>query len=70
MNKDKVIMFSDDFEVETSNGDLEKVEGVTILISGQFKDVLEILTEKNNLDNKELIKEALFNGISSMIQEK
>ncbi len=70
MNKNKLTMISEEFEVETSNGKVDRVTGITVLVNGQFKDVLESLMQVNNIEShKELLKEVIFRGVSSMIDD-
>ena len=49
----------------------EKVQGITIIVDGKLKEVLDLLM-KNNPDYKnytEIVRDAFFDGINSMIRE-
>lgn len=61
---DKISMLIEQFENE-STGDM--VEGITILVDGKLKDVVDIL--KNKLNQKEsvnIIHEALLVGLEEL----
>lgn len=47
------------------------MQGITIVINGKFKDVLDILKAKNpEYENySELIRDALFEGINTMTEK-
>ncbi|MBM6847136.1 hypothetical protein H6A00_08645, partial [Bacillus licheniformis] len=46
----------------------EKVEGITIIVDGQFKQVLDIIKAKSDSyqNYTEIIRDALFEGVNSM----
>ena len=49
----------------------EKVQGITIIVDGKLKEVLDLLM-KNNPDYKnytEIVRDAFFDSINSMIRE-
>ena len=49
----------------------EKVQGITIIVDGKLKEVVDLLM-KNNPRYKnytEIVRDAFFNGINSMIVE-
>ena len=47
------------------------MEGITIILDGKFKQVTDLLVERNPSYNNsvEVIKEALFEGINVMIDK-
>ena len=67
MDKNTITLISDNFE-NGENG--ETVRGITIIIDGTLKQVMDLLIEKNPdyLNYMELTKEALFEGVSKMIE--
>ena len=63
-----VTILNEEFENDKSG---EKVQGITIIVDGKLKEVLDLLM-KNNPDYKnytEIVRDAFFNGINSMIRE-
>lgn len=50
----------------------EKVEGITIMIDGKFKKVLDIMLEQHEDCNSyaEIIQKILFKGIEEMMKEQ
>lgn len=65
---DKLVMFIEEYENEKSG---KKVPGVTVLIDGKFKQILDVIMEKENNYNNytELIRDLLFIGINNSIQK-
>jgi len=68
MEKNTLSMFNEEFENEKTG---EKVPGVTIIIDGKVRQVMDILIENNKeySNYMEVIKDALFEGIDQMIQK-
>lgn len=68
MEKNTVTIMREEFENEQTG---EKVEGITIILDGKFKQVIDLLVERNPSYNNsvEVIKEALFEGINVMIDK-
>ena len=68
MEKNTVTIMREEFENEQTG---EKVEGITIILDGKFKQVIDLLVEKNPSYNNsvEVIKDALFEGINVMIDK-
>lgn len=66
--KKTISMMSEEFENEQTG---EKVEGITIMIDGFFKDFLYILKEKNPQyqTNLDLINDALMKGLDLIRKE-
>ncbi len=63
-----VTILNEEFENDKTG---EKVQGITIIVEGKLKEVLDLLM-KNNPDYKnytEIVRDAFFNGINSMIRE-
>lgn len=63
-----VTILNEEFENDKTD---EKVQGITIIVDGKLKEVLDLLM-KNNTDYKnytEIVRDAFFNGINSMIRE-
>ena len=68
MDNNTVTILNEEFENDKTG---EKVQGITIIVEGKLKEVLDLLM-KNNPDFKnytEIVRDAFFNGINSMIRE-
>ena len=68
MDNNTVAILNEEFENDKTG---EKVQGITIIVEGKLKEVLDLLM-KNNPDYKnytEIVRDAFFNGINSMIRE-
>ena len=68
MDNNTVTILNEEFENDKTG---EKVQGITIIVEGKLKEVLDLLME-NNPDYKnytEIVRDAFFNGINSMIRE-
>ena len=68
MDNNTVTILNEEFENDKTG---EKVQGITIIVDGKLKEVLDLLM-KNNPDYKnytEIVRDAFFNGINSMIIE-
>lgn len=67
-NENVVTILNEEFENDITN---EKVQGLTIIIDGKLKQIMDIIIEKND-DYKnytELVRDALFDGINNMINK-
>ncbi|QII49845.1 hypothetical protein G3M81_14305 [Bacillus paralicheniformis] len=64
-SNDTVTMLNEEF-VNDQTG--EKVEGITIIIDGQLKQVLDIIKAKSDSyeNYTEIIRDAVFEGVNSM----
>lgn len=62
-DKSTVTMLSEEFE---NNKTGEKVEGITIIVDGKLKEVLDLIKIRNN-NYKEILRDALFEGINNLI---
>lgn len=68
MDNNTVTILNEEFENDKT---VEKVQGITIIVEGKLKEVLDLLM-KNNPNYKnytEIVRDAFFNGINSMIRE-
>ena len=68
MDNNTVTFLNEEFENGKTD---EKVQGITIIVDGKLKEVLDLLM-KNNPDYKnytEIVRDAFFDGINSMIRE-
>ena len=68
MDNKTVTILNEEFENDKTG---EKVQGITIIVEGKLKEVLDLLL-KNIPDYKnytEIVRDAFFNGINSMIRE-
>lgn len=68
MDNNTVTILSEEFENDKTG---EKVQGITIILDGKLKEVVDLLM-KNNPSYKnytEIVRDAFFKGINSMIVE-
>lgn len=68
MDNNTVTILNEEFENDKTG---EIVQGITIIVDGKLKEVVDLLM-KNNPSYKnytEIVRDALFNGINSMIVE-
>ena len=68
MDNNTVTILNEEFENDKTG---EKVQGITIIVDGKLKEVLDLLM-KNNPDYKNytvIVRDAFFDGINSMIRE-
>lgn len=66
MDNNTVTILNEEFENDKTG---EKVQGITIIVDGKIKEVIDLLM-KNNPSYKnytEIVRDAFFNGINSMI---
>ncbi|WP_220775625.1 hypothetical protein, partial [Bacillus sp. BML-BC060] len=63
-NKDVVTILNEEFENEQTG---EKLQGLTVIVDGKLKQVMDIIIDKNdNYSNyTEVVKDALFEGINN-----
>ena len=66
MEKNTMTILNEEFENDKTG---EKVQGITIIVDGKLKEVIDLLMYDNpNYNNyTEIIRDALFAGINSMI---
>lgn len=68
MSDNKISILSEKFENEKTG---EQVEGITIMIDGKLKNMLDIIIEKEGGYNNytELIKDLVFTGINQFVEK-
>ncbi len=68
MENNTVTILNEEFENDKTG---EKVQGITIIMDGKLKEVVDLFMENNSSYNNytEVIRDALFKGINSMIIE-
>ncbi len=68
MSNNTITILDEEFENEK---DGSKVRGITIIVDGKFKDVIDTLMVKKPeyQTYTEIIRDALFTGINKMIKE-
>ena len=68
MKDNKIVIFSEQYENEKSG---EKVEGITILIDGGLKQMLDVIIqrEKRYTNYSEVIRDLLFTGVEGFISK-
>ncbi len=68
MKDNKVVIFSEQYENEKSG---DKVEGITILIDGGLKQMLDVIIqrEKKYKNYTEVVRDLLFSGIEGFISK-
>lgn len=68
MDNNTVTILNEEFENDKTG---EKVQGITIIVDGKLKQVIDLLMKNNpNYNNyTEIIRDAFFNGINLMIAE-
>ncbi|SHJ56349.1 hypothetical protein SAMN05444401_3300 [Clostridium amylolyticum] len=64
-DKNTVTMLSEEFENDKTG---EKVEGITIIVDGKLKEVLDLIKIRNKNYNNytEILRDALFEGINNI----
>lgn len=68
MSENKISIISERFENEKTG---EQVEGITIMIDGKLKDMLDIIIQRegNYSDYKEVMCDVLFSGINNYVEK-
>ena len=68
VTENKITLLNEEFENEKTG---EKIQGITVIVDGKLKEVMNILITQNRYDNyTEIVKEALFEGINVMITKR
>lgn len=69
MDSNTVTIMNEEFENDKTG---EKVQGITIIIDGKLKEVVDLLMKNNTnyKDYTEVVRDAFFEGINSMIMEQ
>ena len=67
-NENVVTILNEEFENDDSG---EKVQGLTIIVDGKLKQVMDIIIEKDENYNNytEIVRDSLFNGINNLINK-
>lgn len=68
MNNNTMRIFTETYENEKTG---EQVEGITIMIDGKLKQILDIIIQKEEIYNNytEVIKDIVFTGINNFIEK-
>lgn len=68
MNNNTMRIFTETYENEKTG---EQVEGITIMIDGKLKQILDIIIQKDEIYNNytEVIKDIVFTGINNFIEK-
>ena len=68
MENNTVTILNEEFENDKTG---EKVQGITVIVDGKLKEVIDLLMEKNPnyKDYTEIVRDAFFYGINQMISE-
>ena len=68
MESNTVTILNEEFENDKTG---EKVQGITIIMDGKLKEVVDLLMKNDSSQNNytEVVRDALFKGINSMIIE-
>lgn len=68
MDNNTVTILSEEFENDKTG---EKVQGITIILDGKVKEVVDLLMKSNPSykNYTEIVRDAFFKGINSMIME-
>lgn len=69
MDNNTVTILNEEFENDKTG---EKVQGITIIVDGKLKEVIDLLMKNNPnyMDYSEIVRDAFFKGINSMIVEQ
>ncbi|MGG3522362.1 hypothetical protein ABES33_21335 [Bacillus pseudomycoides] len=67
-NENVVTILNEEFENDKTG---EKVQGLTIIVDGKLKQVMDIIIDKNdNYSNyTEVVRDTLFEGINNIINK-
>lgn len=68
MRDNSMVILSDRFENEKTG---EMVEGITIMVDGKFKAMLDIIIEKEGVHKNyaEAIRDIVFSGVNSYVEK-
>lgn len=62
--KKTISIMTEEFENEKTG---ERVEGITIMVDGIFKEILDIIKQKKEYnDNVSIVQDALFKGLEEI----
>ena len=67
-NENVVTILNEEFENDKTG---EKVQGLTIIVDGKLKQVMDIIKEKDENYNNytDIVRDSLFNGINNIINK-
>lgn len=67
-NENVVTILNEEFENDKTS---EKVQGLTIIVDGKLKQVMDIIIEKDENYNNytDIVRDSLFNGINDIINK-
>lgn len=67
-NENVVTILNEEFENDKTG---EKVQGLTIIVDGKLKQVMDIIIEKDENYNNytEIVRDSLFNGVNNIINK-
>lgn len=67
-NENVVTILNEEFENDKTG---EKVQGLTIIVDGKLKQVMDIIIEKDeNYNNySEIVRDSLFDGMNNLINK-
>lgn len=68
MDENVITILNEEFENDKTG---EKVQGITIIVDGKLKEVVDLLMKNNSNYNNytEIVRDAFLNGINSMIMD-
>lgn len=67
MSQNKITLMSEEFENGQSG---EKVTGITLIIDGKIKEILDVLIQKTNMSNyTEIMQKVIVEGVNSLIRQ-
>lgn len=67
-NENVVTILNEEFENDKTG---EKVQGLTIIVDGKLKQVMDIIIEKDENYNNytDIVRDSLFNGVNDIINK-
>lgn len=67
MDNNTVTILNEEFENDKTG---EKVQGITIIVDGKLKEVLDLLMENNSgyKNYTEIVRDAFFSGVNTLIE--
>lgn len=69
MNSDTFTILNEEFENDKTG---EKIRGITIIIDGKLRDVIDLIIKNNAKYNNynEVVRDAFINGLNSIVTEQ
>lgn len=67
-NENVVTILNEEFENDKTG---EKVQGLTIIVDGKLKQIMDIIIEKDENYNNytDIVRDSLFNGMNNIINK-